>query len=46
MGDGGGDRGFELEAMGQTPSFMLFRMLKAARNLSYLFYLFQRECFP
>lgn len=40
MDDGGGDCSFEVETMGQKPSFMLFRILKAAKNLSYLFYLF------
>lgn len=32
-GLGGGDCGFELETRKQQPSFMLLRILKAARNL-------------
>ena len=44
LGGGGGDCGFELETMEQKPSFMLFRILKAARNLPSLFYLFLEGC--
>lgn len=41
----GGTCGLELETKGQTPSFVLWRILKAERNLSYLFFLFYRQRF-
>lgn len=42
----GGACGFELETKGQEPLCMLFRILEAERDLSYLFQPFYRKRVP